>query len=833
MKIDRHLVEALNDLLARAFAEDGEDITTLAVFGPKARVAGDLVCREAAVVAGAAFLPRVFAFPHPPASVEVLVEDGVRVAPGTVLARVEGPAISVLAAERTALNLVQRLTGVATATRAYVDALEGTAARLLDTRKTTPGLRVFEKYAVRCGGGTNHRMGLSDAFLVKDNHADGCGSLWDATRRATDFRAMNRSLKRCLLEAEARTRDEVHQALEAGSRADPPGQHDGRGDEEGRRRRRALERGDRRLRVDRGLGRHDRGEGAEVGPRRRRLRLGGSSHALRPGRRHRPRREGRRGTAEPEVSPAAGRIRVPALVIGTGIAGLTAALALAKRGVRVLLLTKADDPGDCNTAWAQGGIIYFGRKDSPASLVKDILAAGAGLCNAEAVRFLAQEGPRVVEEILIGDAGVPFSRTREGDLDFTREGAHSVARIVHSADATGKAIEIALLARVKAEKSVKIWTGATAIDLITARHHSTDVQQRYALQDPCLGAYVLDASGSVHTVLADFTILATGGVGRLFLHTTNTRHAIGDGLTMAARAGAAVLNLEYVQFHPTTLYHPDGDRFLISEALRGEGAVLVNRSGKAFMHRYDRERKDLAPRDVVTRAIVEEMTTRGEPCVYLDLAHNYEGKGKVAIRDRFPTIAATCAKFGIDIATEPIPVVPAAHYFCGGVLADLEGKTTIRNLYAVGETSCTGLHGANRLASTSLLEGLVWGAHAARSIADRIEKGHTFAPSMFRAIPDWKAPGDAHNEDPALIQQDWTTIRNTMWNYVGIVRTGERLGRAVADIRDLEKRLSRFYHETKISREIVDLIHGVHASHLIAQAALKNPVSRGCHYRRN
>lgn len=531
------------------------------------------------------------------------------------------------------------------------------------------------------------------------------------------------------------------------------------------------------------------------------------------------------------MSPAAGRIRVPALVIGTGIAGLTASLALAKRGARVLLLTKADDPDDCNTRHAQGGIIYFGKKDSPASLVRDVLAAGAGLCNAEAVRFLAREGPRVVEEVLIGDAGVPFTRTREGDLDFTREGAHSVARIVHSADATGKAIELALLARVRREPNVKIWTGATAVDLITARHHSADVQQRYALQDPCLGAYVLDEAGGVHTVLADFTVLATGGVGRLFLHTTNTRHAIGDGLAMAARAGAAVLNLEYVQFHPTTLYAPDTERFLISEALRGEGAVLVNRSGKPFMQRYDRARKDLAPRDVVTRAIVEEMTTRGEPCVYLDLAHHYEGRE--SIRDRFPTIAATCAKFGIDIAREPIPVVPAAHYFCGGVLADLEGKTTIRNLYAVGEVSCTGLHGANRLASTSLLEGLVWGAHAARSIADRIEKGHTFPPSVFRAIPDWQAPGDAQNEDPALIQQDWTTIRHTMWNYVGIVRTGERLGRAVADIRDLEKRLSRFYHETKISQAIVDLFHGVQASHLIAQAALKNPVSRGCHYRRN
>ncbi len=524
---------------------------------------------------------------------------------------------------------------------------------------------------------------------------------------------------------------------------------------------------------------------------------------------------------------------MPVLVLGSGIAGLTTAYVLARRGVKVLVATKAQDPDDCNTAWAQGGIIYSGKNDSPRSLVKDILSAGDGLCFPEAVTRLAEVGPKVVKELLIDTLGVPFTRTSRGELDFTREGAHSVARIVHSKDATGRALEDALLAAVAAEKNVTIWTEATAIDLITARHHSTDVAQRYALQDPCLGAYVLDRDSKVHTVLADFTVLATGGVGRLFQHTTNTPHAIGDGLTMAARAGAATLNLEYIQFHPTTLYHPDAPGYLISEALRGEGAVLLNKAGERFMERYDPKRKDLAPRDVVARAIVEEMTTRGDACVYLDLAHHFETHDGQSIRDRFPNIAETCATYGIDISKEPIPVVPAAHYFCGGVLVDLEGKTTIRHLYAVGETSCTGVHGANRLASTSLLEGLTWGHAAAHGIADRLAQGPAFAARIWKAIPDWVAPGNARNEDPALVQQDWATIKSTMWNYVGIVRTQERLQRAVADIRDLEKRVLRFYHVTTISKPIVDLLHGVHASLLIAQAALKNPVSRGAHYRRN
>ena len=562
------------------------------------------------------------------------------------------------------------------------------------------------------------------------------------------------------------------------------------------------------------------------------------------------------------------RSHYPVLIIGTGIAGLTAAFSLARSGVEVLLITKASDPADCNTSWAQGGIIYQGANDSPKKLVNDIIQAGAGLCDLDSVKFLANEGPRTVEKILIDEADVPFSKTLEGELDLAQEGAHSVSRIIHAGDATGKAIEIALLNMVREEKNITLITDVTAVDLLTTQHHPEDIQIRYRLENECVGAYLLDnLTNEVFTIFADYTILATGGVGRVFLHTTNTRNTIGDGVVMAHRAGARIMNEEYVQFHPTALASKGGTHFLISEALRGDGARLMNQRGEYFMERYDPRLRDLAPRDIVTRAIVEEMTTAKEEYVYLDLARFY--KGRESIPERFPTIFEMTRSIGIDMENEPIPVVPAAHYFCGGILVDNFGHSTLNRLYAIGETSCTGVHGANRLASTSLLEGLTWGYYAAaaihhrRSLPESSEagrgKGGARRPAdpdsragaavrralssrppgigsldhrVSKSIPDWRQPKGESREDPALILQDWTTIQHTMWNYVGIVRTLERLERAVDDMRELGNRLTKFYHESPVSKEIVELFHGQHVASLIATAAIKNPVSRGAHFRR-
>ena len=549
------------------------------------------------------------------------------------------------------------------------------------------------------------------------------------------------------------------------------------------------------------------------------------------------------------------REHYPVLVIGTGIAGLTTAFTLASAGVRVLLVTKAADPKDCNTFWAQGGIIYEGEGDSPSKLIADILRAGAGISNEEAVNFLANEGPRVVKELLLDEIHVPFSTTEEGELDLTQEGAHSVSRIIHAGDATGRAIEVSLLNRVKNEPNITLLTEITAIDLLTTQHHPTDIQVRYRLMNQCVGAYLLDnKTNEVYTIFADFTVLATGGIGQVFLHSTNTRHAIGDGVVMAHRAGAKIMNAEYVQFHPTALADKKANHFLISEALRGEGARLRNQKGELFMEKYAPELRDLAPRDVVARAIVEEMTIKKDEFVYLDLANFYNGHQPIA--ERFPNIGKACAEMGVNIEKDPIPVVPAAHYFCGGVLINTSGETTLSRLYAIGETSCSGVHGGNRLASTSLLEGLTWGYYAALSIREKLEGGVTpaetalnaagvrrafstrpglgsIAEAMLSTIPDWQRAGHHNVEDPALILQDWTAIQHTMWNYVGIVRTTERLKRAVADMRQLGNRLTKFYHEARISKPIVELFHGQQMAAIVASSALRNPVSQGAHFRRD
>ena len=545
------------------------------------------------------------------------------------------------------------------------------------------------------------------------------------------------------------------------------------------------------------------------------------------------------------------RAHYPVLIIGTGIAGLTTAFTLASAGMKVLLVTKASDPADCNTSWAQGGIIYQGEDDTPAKLVGDIARAGAGISNDEAVQWLAVEGPRVVKQLLLDNIHVPFSTTFEGELDLTQEGAHSVPRIIHAGDATGRAIETSLLNRVKTEPNITLATDVTAIDLLTTHHHPLDIQVRYRLANECVGAYLLDnRTNQVYTIFADYTVLATGGIGQIYLHTTNTRNSLGDGVVMAHRAGARIMNAEYVQFHPTALADKKANHFLISEALRGEGARLRNQRGEYFMEKYSPELKDLAPRDVVARAIVEEMTRSKDEFVYLDLANYYHGPQPIA--ERFPNIRKACLDIGIDIEKDPIPVVPAAHYFCGGVLVNTFGESTLARLYAVGETSCSGLHGANRLASTSLLEGLTWGYYAAQSIRQKITAPASSAsPAVHRAysslppgngsipdpilttIPDWQPPGSQNLEDPALILQDWTTIQHTMWNYVGIVRTYERLKRALADMHHLGTRLTKYYHESMISKSIVELFHGQQMATIVANGAIRNPRSVGAHFRKD
>ena len=518
------------------------------------------------------------------------------------------------------------------------------------------------------------------------------------------------------------------------------------------------------------------------------------------------------------------------LIIGCGIAGATAALRLARNPHRqISLITRAPDPHESNTRYAQGGIIGRGLDDDPELLLADILAAGAGVSSPSAARLLAEQGPRILHEVLEETAAIKFDSDSNGEPLWGKEAAHSRRRILHVGDATGQAIMTGLIAALKRYPNITIESNVTAVDLITFPHHSRDPLDNYR-PVACHGAYMFNREQkTVHRHLAAATILATGGLGRIYRNTTNPPGSRGDGLAMAHRAGARIVNAEYVQFHPTALAAPGAEGQLISEAVRGEGGILLTPDGRRFMPEYSPEWKDLAPRDIVARAIHHEMEAHGYAYVLLDIASQMPA---ASIRDRFPNIYKQCLKAGIDITHEPIPVVPAAHYFCGGVLVDEWGHANIENLYAVGEISCTGVHGANRLASTSLLEGLVWGHRAAQHIEETMNRPSPNRPG-FNDVPPWDESGLVADPDPALIQGDMQTIQNIMWHYVGLVRSGERLSRAIRELRHLWNEIETFYRTTKLADGLIGLRNAIEVALLVADAAQHNRQSRGCHYRRD
>lgn len=522
------------------------------------------------------------------------------------------------------------------------------------------------------------------------------------------------------------------------------------------------------------------------------------------------------------------RHHVSTLIIGSGVAGCATALTLADAGHEVMLLNAGADLDDGNSSLAQGGIIYqaaSGPADAR-SLERDILVAGRNYNSRKAVRWLCKQGPSCVDDLLIRRVHTEFDRNADGSYNLTREGGHSAPRILHRADYTGRAIMEALGAEVKRHPRIKILHGRSAIDLLTTHHHAKNSQWHYDVQNRCLGAYVLnEESGEAETILANWTVLATGGVGQVFLHSTNSSPCVGSGISMAYRAGVSLANLEFMQFHPTALYMKNVSRRpLITEAMRGEGARLLDGNGNEFMLKYD-SRGDLAPRDVVAQAMLAEMQRSGSSCMFLDVSRIEQD-----LPTRFPTVFEQCQEIGIDIRKQPIPVVPAAHYFCGGILTDNFGRTSLDGLAAVGECACTGLHGANRLASTSLLEAVVWGVNCGKNLASRLDRGHDIPAKLAAVIPDWRDEGDDKRDDPALVAQDWANIRHTMWNYVGISRTPARLKRAFEDLRILVRNIHDFYKHTHISKRLIDLFHGSQTAYVITQAAMRNPHSLGCHH---
>ncbi len=517
------------------------------------------------------------------------------------------------------------------------------------------------------------------------------------------------------------------------------------------------------------------------------------------------------------------------VVIGSGIAGLSFALKAAAHG-EVALVTKSAR-GESNTVYAQGGIACVtSAEDSFELHLRDTLEAGAGLCDEAVTRCIVSEGPARVRELI--ELGVRFDSAldepaqagaQEGvsteGLHLTQEGGHSTRRILHARDFTGREIERALLAAIERHPRIHVLEHHMAVDLITLS------KLGFASEDRVLGVYVLDqASGEVRTLRSDRVILATGGCGKVYLYTTNPAIATGDGLAMAWRAGARIANMEFVQFHPTCLYHPEAGSFLISEAVRGEGAYLVDGRGRRFMHEYD-PRGELAPRDIVARAIDAQMKRTGARCMYLDITH----KEPDFVLERFPSIAHTCRKFGIDITKDRIPVVPAAHYQCGGVLTDVDGATSLRGLYAIGEVGCTGLHGANRLASNSLLEAVAL-AHRCNEAILRQRAGDEANGRNQFPLPEWTS-GEAQDVDElVVIYHNWDEIRRLMWDYVGIVRTTKRLQRAATRLRNLEREIQEFYWNFKISTDLLELRNLCTVASLIVDSALLRQESRGLHY---
>ena len=524
---------------------------------------------------------------------------------------------------------------------------------------------------------------------------------------------------------------------------------------------------------------------------------------------------------DPSVAPAA---QLPVVIIGAGLAGLTVALNLAETQPVIVLAKRQLE--EAATAWAQGGIVgVLGSDDSIESHVRDTQEAGAGLVDERTAEFIARHSAEAVEWLVA--SGVPFSPDPQGPLGLhlTREGGHAVRRIAHAADATGKAIHDVLLAEVKRHPNIQLREKWMAIDLITNRHlkrsqHDTAVRSLDAGR--CHGVYALDlVHGRVETLAASAVVLASGGVGKVYRYTSNPETSTGDGIAMAWRAGCRVANMEFIQFHPTCLYHPQERSFLITEALRGEGAILRLPDGTRFMPAHD-ERGELAPRDIVARAIDFEMKKHGLDHVWLDATH----LGEAFLKEHFPTIHARCLSLGIDIAKQPIPVVPAAHYTCGGVVTDLQGRTDLPGLYAVGETTYTGLHGANRLASNSLLECVVLG----RTCAEDIEASRQ---AKAPKLPDWDESQVTDADEEVVIAHNWDELRLLMWNYVGIVRTTRRLERALHRIKLLRQEIDDYYAAFRVSRDLLELRNLVDCAELIVRSALSRQESRGLHFSRD